>query len=106
MVNLAVIILRIMIVSLPNGKVVEMSLEQYLRMTDEDFQFMVAQNWGEEVNNPFHGSVLEDGEYAEIPIPETFADEVAIEDIIDDLTDIDPSEKLSDEDFIDDNLEV
>jgi len=106
MVTLAVIILRIMIVSLPNGKVVEMSLEQYLRMTDEDFQFMVAQNWGEEINNPFHGSVLEDGEYAEIPIPETFADEVAIEDIIDDLTDIDPSEKLSDENFIDDNLEV
>jgi len=95
-----------MIVSLPNGKVVEMSLEQYLRMTDEDFQFMVAQNWGEEINDPFHCSVLEYGEYTDIPIPETFAEEIKIEDEIEDLTDIDLSEKLSDEDFIDDNLET
>lgn len=52
-----------MIISLPNGKSIEVSLEVYLRMTDDDFEYLLSINWGEEFNNPFESSVLLYGEY-------------------------------------------
>lgn len=51
-----------MIINLPNGKSIEVSLESYLRMTDDDFEYLVAVNWGEEFRNPFESSVLLYGE--------------------------------------------
>ena len=47
-----------MIYQLPNGKVIEITVEQFLKMTDEDVQYMIANNFGEEINNPFFDSVL------------------------------------------------
>jgi hypothetical protein len=43
---------------MPNGKIIEMSVEQYLDMTDDDFQDLMANNYGEEVEDPWFGSVL------------------------------------------------
>ena len=51
-----------MIINLPNGKSIEVSLEAYLRMTDDDFEYLMAVNWGEEFRNPFESSVLIYGE--------------------------------------------
>ena len=51
-----------MIINLPNGKTIEVSLEVYLRMTDDDFEYLISMNWGEEFSNPFVASVLIHGE--------------------------------------------
>ena len=37
-------------------------MEAYLRMTDDDFEYLMAVNWGEEFRNPFESSVLLYGE--------------------------------------------
>jgi len=51
-----------MIINLPNGKTIEVSTEVYLRMTDEDFEYLVSINCGDDVTNPFEASVLLYGE--------------------------------------------
>jgi hypothetical protein len=43
---------------LPNGKVIEISTEQYFEMSDEDFEYLIAYNYGEVLENPWHGSIL------------------------------------------------
>lgn len=67
-----------MIYQLPNGKSVEMSTEQYFRMTDEDFQYLVASNAGEEINDPFSKSVLRQRPVLDNSI---LSDEISIEDL-------------------------
>lgn len=47
-----------MIYQMPNGKIIEMSVEQYLDMTDDDFQDLMANNYGDDVEDPWFGSVL------------------------------------------------
>jgi hypothetical protein len=55
-----------MIYQLPTGKAVEIPLDMYLDMTDEQFdaeiQELIAFNYGEEYENSFHDSVLISGE--------------------------------------------
>ena len=48
-----------MLYNLPNGKVIEISVEQYLDMNDEEFEYLLSINYGEVIENPFFGSVLE-----------------------------------------------
>lgn len=43
---------------LPNGKVVYLSIEDFLDLTDEDIQMLMASNHGEQPSNPFFGSVI------------------------------------------------
>jgi hypothetical protein len=47
-----------MIYQLPNGKCIELSTEQYLKMTDQELKNLIASNCGEEFNDPFIFSVL------------------------------------------------
>jgi hypothetical protein len=100
-----------MLYQLPNGKCIEISIEQYLRMSDQDFNMYIAYNIGEEINDPFAYSVLrygsisekEDDEFHKM-IEESLIDEE--EEYIEDLTDISDEEKLLDDEFIDyDNIE-
>lgn len=44
--------------SLPNGKVIFLTIEEYLSLTDEDIQILIASNRGEQPNNPFYGSII------------------------------------------------
>jgi hypothetical protein len=74
-----------MIISLPNGKSIEISLEAYLRMTDEDFEYLMSLNWGEDIINPFESSVLLYGEYKE----EEEIDEDSDSEEVDKLKDLD-----------------
>lgn len=48
-----------MLYSLPTGKVIELSVEQYLEMSDEEFEYLISINYGEAIENPFFGSILE-----------------------------------------------
>jgi hypothetical protein len=41
---------------LPNGKVIQLTLEQFLEMTDEDEQYLISIGWGEYIHDPFYGS--------------------------------------------------
>jgi hypothetical protein len=92
-----------MLYQLPNGKCVELSVEQYLRMSDEELNLYVAYNIGEEVNDPFALSVLKHGPIHEKEL-EAMADallDLEEEEKIEDLTEILPEEKLYDDDYID-----
>jgi hypothetical protein len=93
-----------MIYQLPNGKCIEMSIEQYLKMSDQELKNMVAYNYGEEFNDPFIHSVLRHGPARE-DIQEELEDDFS-EEVVEDLLDIEPEDKIFDEDYIDyDNLE-
>lgn len=43
---------------LPNGKVINLSIEEYLSLTDEDVQFLIAYNYGDTIIDPFLGSTI------------------------------------------------
>lgn len=74
-----------MLYQLPNGRTIEMSVEQYLDMTDDDFEYLIAHNYGDELEDPWFGSVLTKPVSAD-PI---------IEPTITDLTEITDKEKLA-----------
>lgn len=82
-----------MIINLPNGKTIEVSAEVYLRMTDEDFEYLVSINCGDDVTNPFESSVLLYGEAKQDDEEEDDAPEPSD---LDKLLDLD-AENMSDE---------
>lgn len=43
---------------LPNGKVIFLTIEQYLELTDEDEQYLLSLNAGEYATNPFADSAI------------------------------------------------
>ena len=47
-----------MLVQLPNGKTVNMSIEQYLALEDDDIQYMVSINCGSTASSPWCGSAV------------------------------------------------
>lgn len=49
---------KIMLYQLPNGKVIYLTIEDYLDLTDEDIQAIIASGYGEQPTNPFFGSVI------------------------------------------------
>ena len=50
---------------LPNGKVIYLSIEQFLEMTDQDIQFLMSIDHGVHIVDPFTGSAVEDTTYKE-----------------------------------------
>jgi hypothetical protein len=78
-----------MIYQLPSGKVIEMSVEQYLDMTDDQLDRLIARNQGDVVEDPWHGSILSRQKVSLIDD----------EDLFPDLTDLDQIEKYSDLDI-------
>ena len=83
-----------MLYQLPNGKVIEISTEQYCELTDEELEYLIAYNYGDVQENPWFGSVL-------IKSPPL--------DVIDEITpevlDVTQEEKLKDLDLDKDFLE-
>jgi len=49
-----------MLYQLPNGKVVHLSIEEFLDLTDEDIQYLMSIDYGEHIMDPFTGSAVED----------------------------------------------
>jgi len=79
-----------MFYQLPNGKVIEISTEQFVEMSDEDFEYLIAYNYGDVVENPWHGSILSKHD--------RIHDE-GLDDITLDLTNIPRIDKLTDLDI-------
>lgn len=86
-----------MLYQLPDGRVIELSTEQYFDMSDEDLRSLISTNYGENIENPFFGSILER------PNSMVLDEEESIEETIHEkeleLPDIPLSEKLKDEYF-------
>jgi len=96
-----------MLYQLPNGKCIELKVEQYAGMSDTEWDRMLkeleAANWGDEVNDPFAISVLYYGDGTKDDDDEDYY----ITEHEPDLTDISTIDKLTDSDFIDiDNIEI
>ena len=53
-----------MLYQLPNGKVIEISTEQYFEMTDEELQYLIAYNYGDTLEDPWFGSVIQKNSFA------------------------------------------
>lgn len=49
-----------MLYQLPNGKVIHISIEEFLDLTDEDIQYLMSIDYGEYIKNPFSGSAVDD----------------------------------------------
>lgn len=74
-----------MLYQLPNGKVIEISTEQYLEMSDEELEYLIAYNYGEVMEDPWFGSVLSKKDNSTPDAPDT----------VEDLIDIPEEEKLT-----------
>jgi len=49
-----------MLYQLPNGKVISLTMEEYLSLSDEDIQDLIASNIGRTPTSYWHGSVIKD----------------------------------------------
>jgi hypothetical protein len=78
-----------MLYQLPSGKVIEMSVEQYLDMSDDQLDRLIARNQGDILEDPWHGSILNKQIVS-------LADD---EEIFPDLTDLNQIEKYTDLDI-------
>lgn len=47
-----------MIYQLPNGKIIRITVEEYLELTDEEITYIVSLDYGESAANPWLGSSL------------------------------------------------
>jgi len=74
-----------MIYQLPNGRIIEMSLEQYLELDDQDFRELngLGKEFTSDISNPFYKSVVhtnkkqkEDPDTWNIPEREPNLDEI------------------------------
>jgi len=77
-----------MLYQLPNGKVIEMSTEQFIEMSDEELEYLIAYNYGDVQENPWFGSILDKQDKTEL------ADNFT--ELPPDLTDIPTIEKITD----------
>ena len=59
--NIYTYIFTQMILQLTNGRFIEISVEQYLNMTDEDIQYLVSlgNSHTKDSSNPFYGSLTD-----------------------------------------------
>lgn len=76
-----------MLYQLPNGKVIEISTEQYVEMSDEELEYLIAYNYGDTLEDPWFGSVLNKKDPVSVPDD--------IPDVLPDLTDIPDIDKIS-----------
>lgn len=87
-----------MIYQLSSGKIIEISLEQYLDMTDEDIEYFIAYNIGDEINNPFYNASFN---YKQVNLVEDDKNEEVLDlldtDIVQKLTDLDLDKTMLEE---------
>lgn len=84
-----------MIYQLPNGKTINLSIEDFLQLTDDDIKMLISMNAGETIIAPFQGSVLEDNVKGKVEYIEEL-DDYSVEDISDDAYSLDDEISLSD----------
>jgi len=47
-----------MLYQLPNGKVIYLTIDQFLELTDLDIQFLMSKDFGDHIVNPFTDSAI------------------------------------------------
>jgi len=94
-----------MLYQLPNGRVIEMSLEQYLSLNDQELRDLngLSNEFSSEVTNPFHKSSLKDISKGKIEKSPANTDDIIMEHepSLDEIAEID---KLLDEYFHPDDI--
>jgi hypothetical protein len=85
-----------MFYQLPNGRVIELSTEQYLEMSDEELEYLIAFNYGEVQENPWHGSILTKHDRTIDDFPEIMPELTDVPEI-DKFLDLDVDSKLEEE---------
>jgi hypothetical protein len=86
--------MHVMLYQLPNGKVVHLSIEEYLDLTDEDIQYLMSIDYGEHIRDPFKGSAVESNtrekyydfeflSHEEEDLNDIISDDIPFDDIID-----------------------
>lgn len=86
-----------MIYQLPNGKTIEISMEMYLDMSDDELNYLIAYNLGEEMNDPFYASALNGRDIRSF---DEIDDDIELE-----LPDIPISERIFDKNFKSEDVE-
>ncbi len=97
-----------MIIQLPNGRIIECSVEQYLSLSDDEFKDLngLSAGYTKEMSDPFYNSFSK-------PLPNTLnLDDDSLDELIDELIierepeldEIDDYEKLEDSDFHSDDI--
>jgi hypothetical protein len=86
-----------MLYQLPDGRVIELSTEQYFDLTDEELRSLISTNYGENIENPFFGSVLQ--KPGAMVLDDVEDGDELVEDIDLELPDIPVEEKLKDKYF-------
>jgi len=80
-----------MLYQLPDGRTVDISIEQYLSFSDEELKDLICFNHGAVVNNPMYGSsILKPGR----PEPD--------EEVTKEIPDVTSEEKFEDQDYTED----
>lgn len=90
----------VMLYQLPNGKVVHLTIEEFLDLTDEDVQYLMSIDYGEHVRDPFMGSAVDQNtkekyyDFEFLPqddedINNIISDDIPFDDIIDLSNDLD-----------------
>jgi len=49
-----------MLYQLPNGRVINITVDQYLSMSDIEIQYLLCSNAGDAIHNPFTSSALDE----------------------------------------------
>lgn len=80
---------------LPNGKVITITIEQYLEITDLDIQYLMSIDYGEHIIDPFTGSAVEKNSSKEYDFDFVSSDEYDINEIADDSSPFDDIIDLS-----------
>ncbi len=90
-----------MIYQLPNGRIIECSLEAYLELTDDDIKDLngLGVQYTKESTNPFYGHFSKDNSNARKCAQEDMDQEYEPR-----LDEIDESEKRLDSDFLPDDI--
>ena len=95
-----------MLYQLPTGKVISLTIEEYLNLTDQDIQFLVSVNAGEYANSPWVGSsiknkssnkdyITSDIDYTDPDEDKSHGDNPSLNEIhLDDISDIPDPDSL------------
>ena len=80
---------------LPNGKVITITIEEYLEITDLDIQYLMSIDYGEHIIDPFTGSAVEKHSVKEYDFDFVSLDENDINNIADESSPFDDIIDLS-----------
>ena len=73
-----------MLYQLPNGKVIYLSVEQFLELTDQDIQYMMSIDFGDHIVNPFADSAIIKNQKEKFYDFDYLADDEGLDNIISD----------------------